>query len=213
MRRESAVAAVAVIGLVLAVAGTFGSTFASAAEGVDPAGGWRYQKGGFGDDLTLTADGRAASALDPSNGGRWQMEGDVLVIRWQNGWTNRYRIGPGAGPFSGADIDPQGTSHDGGSLSRLGSSTQPQDGVDVTRRSLGDGLSEYIVYNHDHGTHELPMPGHRYCALTLVASGGFNSRCHIRKEGGGWVLVTIDPPPPDGPFIGQSQNCAATCFD
>ena len=180
---------------------------AGAAGGSDPAGVWRYQKGGFGDDLTLTADGRAASALDPSNGGRWQMEGETLVIRWQNGWTNRYRVGDGNGPFGGVDVDPQGASQEGGTLTRVAGPGQTA--VSVVKNDLGDGLTQYWVSHAGQGAHELPMPGHRVCALSYVASGGFNSACMIKKVGRDWVLVTVDPVEPGG----QTQGCAAICYN
>ena len=178
----------------------------------DPVGAWHYQKGGFGDDITLARDNTASSALDPGTTGDWHMEGDVLLVRWKNGWTNQYRIGPGPGPFSGVDIDAQGESHAGGSFSRLVNAPPAQPCFNEVSRPVGDGMVEYAISNNDCGTQRLTMPGHRYCALNWVASGGFNSSCQIKKSGRDWILENIDPPPPDGIFIGQGQICAAICY-
>lgn len=90
----------------------------AASQTIDPVGVWRYQSGGFTDTMTLRSDGQAASEHDPDNTGQWQMVGSTLVIRWKNGWTNRYLLGAGDGPFSGSDIDPDGVAHGGGQLSR-----------------------------------------------------------------------------------------------
>jgi hypothetical protein len=68
----------------------------------------------------------------------------------------------------------------------------------VLTTDLGDGLTQYWVAHTGQGTHELPMRGHRYCALSYVASGGFNSSRMIKKSGRDWVLVTVDPVEPGG---------------
>ncbi len=84
------------------------------------AGTWSYRSGNDYDTFTLAADGRAfGSKIDPDNTGNWRLEGDVLVVRWKNAWTNRYRIDDSNGPFRGQDIDPQGKAYTSGRLGRV----------------------------------------------------------------------------------------------
>lgn len=178
----------------------------------NPVGSWRYDKGGFNDDISLKQGGSAISAKDPGNTGQWRMEGDELLVRWKNGWTNRYRIGPGLGPFSGFDVDINGVAHAGGTFTRVGAPAEPCFNTQIT--ALGDGMTQYVISNNDCGGRKIIMPGHRYCALSWVHQGGFNSGCQITKTGRDWVLLNIDPGPPDAPaYLGESQICAAICYN
>jgi hypothetical protein len=71
---------------------------------------WLYRDGGFSDLQIFYADGRAGSEGNAEAHAAWSMEGTELVVKWWNGWTNRYRWND-SGQLSGMAIGPSGERH------------------------------------------------------------------------------------------------------
>lgn len=88
-----------------------------------------------------------------------------------------------------------------------GGDSQPETGV----AQIGPGLYQYTASSTSNGSVEIEMPGHRFCALSYIMSGGFNSSCNVQKRGNGWVLIASDPNPDFWP--GETQSCRAVCMD
>ncbi len=72
-------------------------------------------------------------------------------------------------------------------------------------------IRQYTATSEQQGQVVVEMGRHDFCALTSVASGGFNSSCSVKKQGHGWVLIAQDPPAPDA-YQGETQHCQASCF-
>ncbi|HEB95173.1 MAG TPA: hypothetical protein ENI96_01920 [Sedimenticola thiotaurini] len=163
-----------------------GGTGSSAPSGTrvrDVVGTWLYVSGSYRDRTYLLADGRARSQREPNNHGRWWLEGDVLHLAWSNGYSSRYPLGRGAGPFAGVDVDPQGVEHSSGRLRRLWRcppdrpSAQPAPRyhqVDFTRKSSqGRSVRPYWVDG-------IPVSGHGDGNAPMV----WLSRCHTPANDG-----------------------------
>lgn len=87
-------------------AGTGGNTFAS------PNGiRWLYQDGNFSDRQVFYSNGNASSDSNASAKATWRIEGTELVVRWWNGWSNRYLWNSTATRLSGVAIGPSGERH------------------------------------------------------------------------------------------------------
>lgn len=83
-----------------------GNTFAS------PTGTrWHYQDGNFGDNQVFFDNGTALSEGNRDAKATWKVEGTDLVIRWWNGWSNRYPWNPSSPRLSGVAISPTGEQH------------------------------------------------------------------------------------------------------
>ncbi len=137
-------------------------------------GEWRYRVQGFTDTWTLNSDGTATSAHDPSAHGRWKMVGDVLVVTWPNGWENRYRIGPGSGPFEGEDLDPRKVSHRGGTITRMQTAGPCGGGMD-SRAAAGPDECNWHAITRDQRQFAA-QPG-KVCPIGTYPPGSY------------WVLV------------------------
>jgi len=71
-------------------------------------GDWIYRDGGFCSADTFNSNGSAYSRDGRGTTGTWSVDGGVMVIRWNNGWTNR--LTPSSSPLIGSAIDPGGGS-------------------------------------------------------------------------------------------------------
>lgn len=71
---------------------------------------WLYQDGGFTDRQIFYANGTARSEGNAEAHATWSMEGTELVVKWWNGWKNRYPWND-SGQLSGVAIGPSGERH------------------------------------------------------------------------------------------------------
>ncbi|HYX28579.1 MAG TPA: hypothetical protein VE863_08430 [Pyrinomonadaceae bacterium] len=71
---------------------------------------WLYRDGGFSDMQVFHANGTATSESNRQATATWRIEGGEMVVRWWNGWTNRYTWN-GSAQVSGVAIGPSGERH------------------------------------------------------------------------------------------------------
>ncbi len=71
-------------------------------------GNWTYQDGSFSDTFIFSANGTVITPNNSSVTARWSVEGNELVLRWSNGWTNRYQLPVNSGRLSGTAYGPNG---------------------------------------------------------------------------------------------------------
>jgi hypothetical protein len=72
---------------------------------------WLYRDGSFTDFQILFPNGTAKSESNREASARWSTEGGELVVRWWNGWVNRYPWNPSANELTGVAIGPSGDRH------------------------------------------------------------------------------------------------------
>jgi hypothetical protein len=72
------------------------------------AGSWTYRDGSFSDTHVFAADGTVHPPSNPNVTAKWSVEGGELVVRWTNGWINRYRLPGVSGQLSGTSYGPSG---------------------------------------------------------------------------------------------------------
>ena len=71
---------------------------------------WVYRDGGFTDNQVFHPDGTAGSEGNREARATWKIEGNEMVVRWWNGWTNRYGWN-NSGQLSGTAFGPNGERH------------------------------------------------------------------------------------------------------
>ena len=83
---------------------------------------------------------------------------------------------------------------------------------------LGNGLTRYTIWSTAQdkpGSGEfqrMTMGVHKYCGLSYVMSGGFNSACTVSvSRDRVWTLGARDPW--GDRYAAESQGCSAICFD
>lgn len=67
-------------------------------------GKWTYHSGSFTDVHHFLGNGKMNN--DPN--ANWKIEGNKLIVKWGNGWTNVYNWPPVSNRLTGYNIDPNG---------------------------------------------------------------------------------------------------------
>lgn len=71
-------------------------------------GRWTYQDGPFSDNHVFHANGTVSSTSSSTAAASWSVVGSELIVRWMNGWENRYQLPAVSGQLSGTAIGPNG---------------------------------------------------------------------------------------------------------
>jgi len=71
-------------------------------------GKWRYQSGSFTDIHVYGADGAVSVPASPSASATWSIFGNEVVVKWSNGWQNRFTLPVSGGRLSGVALGPGG---------------------------------------------------------------------------------------------------------
>jgi hypothetical protein len=69
-------------------------------------GVWVFHDGGYSDNFSLQYDGNVQSSTDPSSTGTWKIEKQELVVRWSNGYVERFQLPAVSGKLSGRNFPP-----------------------------------------------------------------------------------------------------------
>ena len=87
-----------------------GASRCGATESGTTGGGttWRYRDGGFTDIQIFLPNGTAKSESNREASGTWSTEGGELVVKWWNGWVNRYPWNSSASKLTGIALGPSG---------------------------------------------------------------------------------------------------------
>jgi hypothetical protein len=174
-----------------AVKGTYGSSgrIEGTVKGSTLKGNywWSNKKGVF--ELKMAADGKEYA-------GNWSRAG-------------------ASGDWSGRRIGSAGNREDANA--KEAESTQSTHKSTGKVEKLGNGLTRYTIWSTAQDKpgssdgQRLRMGVHKYCGLSYVMSGGFNSACAINVSNGVWTLVARDPW--RDKWAAESQGCSAICFD
>lgn len=72
------------------------------------SGRWTYKDGNFTDTHVFYANGTLSAPSSSSVTATWVVEGKELVVRWSNGWSNRYQLPVVSGKLYGTAFGPSG---------------------------------------------------------------------------------------------------------